>query len=379
LGAIAGVAFNDKNLNGIKNVADGGLANQTIFVDINNNSILDPGERSTTTSGDGAFLLSDLPAGSYRIKAESTPAFAPTRPKNQVSWMVTVGEGQSVTVDDIGLAPTQKSGGFEYDNNSATLTGAWPVNSAVTGFIGNNYLTDLNAGKGTKSVRYSAMLPQDGYYEVLARWTSGSDRATNVPIDVVSASNSRIVTVNQTVNGGKWVSLGVYPFKRDVAGAVIIRNTRNNGLVIADGVRFVPVPDPFTVIRDNPNATVTGAWTTPTTPTTQRYDANYLSDENPAIKGNHSVTYKSGALATSGTYEIFGWWTASSVNASNALYTLTTASTTSAIRANQKLNGGQWVSLGYFELATTGATLTLSNQGANGRIIADAVRFVRVS
>ena len=46
---------------------------------------------------------------------------------------------------------------------------------------------------------------------------------------------------------------------------------------------------------------------------------------------------------------------------------------------NQRSRGGRWVSLGFFDLNPATAGVTVRNDGANGRIIADAVRFVRMT
>ena len=264
------------------------------------------------------------------------------------------------------------------DNSTATLVGAWTKESSLPGFFGSNYLSDGNAGKGTKSARFAATFTFDGYYQVFARWTSGANRASSVPIDVVNASNTRTVLVNQQINGGQWFSLGVYFFKQS-GGSVLIRNTGTNGFVVADAVKFVAVPEPATLIKDNTDAgvTFTGAWTTSTTPA--GYDGtNYRSDGNPAVKGTHSVTYSAGNLGSAGVYEVFAWWTAGANRASNARYDILTSSGTKTVLANQKTRGGQWVSLGYFDLNKVGAAVTLRNNNANGLVIADAVRFVRV-
>ena len=79
-------------------------------------------------------------------------------------------------------------------------------------------------------------LPYSGLYQVFARWPAGSNRATNVPIDIASASGATTVTVNQQLNNNVWVSLGTYSFAAGTAGFVKIRNTGTNGYVIADAV-----------------------------------------------------------------------------------------------------------------------------------------------
>src|SRR5204862_3617981 len=80
------------------------------------------------------------------------------------------------------------------------------------GQYGGDYLHDGNTGKGTKSARFDLKLPTAGYYQVSMRWVAGADRASNAPVDIVTANGTRTVTVDQRGNGGTWQSLGVYFF-----------------------------------------------------------------------------------------------------------------------------------------------------------------------
>ena len=80
-----------------------------------------------------------------------------------------------------------------------------------------------------------------GRYIVYARWVSGLNRATNVPIDVNSAEGSQTFTKDQKNTGkdGAWVLLGTFQFNKGTGGSVTIRNAGTNGVVVADAVRFL--------------------------------------------------------------------------------------------------------------------------------------------
>jgi len=125
------------------------------------------------------------------------------------------------------------------DSTGVTITGAWTTSTFSPGYYCTNYIHDGNTGKGSKSVRFTPTIPVSGNYEVFARWISGSDRATNVPIDIVTASGTSSVQVNEQTNGGQWVSLGTYSFNAGTAGSVLIKNNGTSGYVIVDAVRFV--------------------------------------------------------------------------------------------------------------------------------------------
>lgn len=125
------------------------------------------------------------------------------------------------------------------DTSAVTLTGAWTTSTSTGGYYGADYLHDANIDKGTKSIRFTPTVPTAGTYQVLARWTSGTNRATNVPIDITSAGGTDYVQVNQQVDNGRWIPLGSYFFNAGTGGSVLISNTATNGYVIVDAVRFL--------------------------------------------------------------------------------------------------------------------------------------------
>jgi hypothetical protein len=130
-------------------------------------------------------------------------------------------------------------------------------------------------------------------------------------------------------------------------------------------------------IVDNADAaglTVTGSWTA------SSYDAgyhatNYMHDGNTA-KGTKSVVFRP-ALTAASSYEVFLKWASSANRATNTPVTITTKPGLPPVQCivNQQLHGGQWFSLGVYELDPATAAVTVSNTGTNGYVVADAVLF----
>ena len=148
-----------------------------------------------------------------------------------------VSDGQLLATDSGSTSTT-----ITVDNanfSSVVQTGTWTDSTVTTGYYGINYTTDGNSNKGTKSVRFTPSIPISGTNEVFMRWTTNANRATNVPVDIVSTSGTSTVTVNQQLQNGVWVSLGLYPFSSGTQGSVLIRTDNTNGYVIADAVQFV--------------------------------------------------------------------------------------------------------------------------------------------
>ena len=66
-GKIAGIQFDDVNENGIRDAGEAGLANRTLFLDINGNRQRDTGELRATTDTNGVYFFTNLLPGSYSV------------------------------------------------------------------------------------------------------------------------------------------------------------------------------------------------------------------------------------------------------------------------------------------------------------------------
>ena len=89
-------------------------------------------------------------------------------------------------------------------NNTSNLvvTGSWSVGANAGGWPLPNgtYWNDGNAGKGAKSVAFVPAIPASGYYDVYIWWVYASNRATNTPVDINSASNFSTVLIDQQLS-----------------------------------------------------------------------------------------------------------------------------------------------------------------------------------
>jgi hypothetical protein len=134
--------------------------------------------------------------------------------------------------------------GIIVDNTNqtgVTIVGTWLSSTAISGYYGTNYLDDGNENKGGSSVTFTPTLPSAGTYQVYARWTSYSNRANNVPIDIISSTWTNTVYVDQTQQGGEWVLLLTTNFNAGTTGKVRIRNAGTTEYVIANAVEFINV------------------------------------------------------------------------------------------------------------------------------------------
>ena len=66
-GDITGAVYNDINGDGIRDQGEDGVANWTVFLDTDEDGVLDTGEPSDVTDGDGSFEFFGVTAGDCRV------------------------------------------------------------------------------------------------------------------------------------------------------------------------------------------------------------------------------------------------------------------------------------------------------------------------
>ena len=93
VGQVSGRAFDDLDQTGIERTTRPGQAGNTVYIDINGNGRLDPGEPSAVTSSDGYYSFSGLPSGTYEVRLVPEPGRRLTTPGNG-TYTVTVAPGQ---------------------------------------------------------------------------------------------------------------------------------------------------------------------------------------------------------------------------------------------------------------------------------------------
>ncbi len=76
--SIVGTVFLDSNRNGTQDASDGGLRGWRVFIDKDNDGVLDKNEYVVRTSSTGRFEFFDLGVGTYTIRVLGYPEFAAT-------------------------------------------------------------------------------------------------------------------------------------------------------------------------------------------------------------------------------------------------------------------------------------------------------------
>ncbi|HEX7375915.1 MAG TPA: DUF1553 domain-containing protein [Pirellulales bacterium] len=134
--------------------------------------------------------------------------------------------------------------GLIVDDRDAKQVGQWQRSQYSGAYIGDGYVHDQNAEKGSKTLTFLPELTKAGEYEVRLAYTAGGNRATNVPITVFSADGEKTLTINERNEpplDGRFVSLGHFHFELNGQGFVLVANAGTDGHVIVDAVQFLAV------------------------------------------------------------------------------------------------------------------------------------------
>lgn len=79
-GSISGLAFHDLDGDGKRSAGEPVLPGWTVFLDTNNNNLLDSGEASAVSDAQGAYTFSNLPAGRYTVAQLPPDGWSRTSP-----------------------------------------------------------------------------------------------------------------------------------------------------------------------------------------------------------------------------------------------------------------------------------------------------------
>jgi hypothetical protein len=93
---ISGTVYNDANGNGARDTGESGLSGWRVFLDRDNDGILDAGERSILTDSSGNWSFKDLSAGTYLLRVVQQSGWKRTAPSTG-SFSVTLTSGKTAT------------------------------------------------------------------------------------------------------------------------------------------------------------------------------------------------------------------------------------------------------------------------------------------
>ncbi len=174
-GFISGTVFNDINVNGRHNTAEPGLPGRTIYIDANNDHMMEPGEKRAVTNSAGEYAFIGLTPGNYLLRQVLPAGWRQTTPAQNFAQHVHL-TNQAVHFKSFGATAS-----------SAT----W------NDYGGNSQHTGLSsvASQSMDTIRWSA--PVD-----LQAQISGNDIFIHYGTPLFTADNVMILPVKTGVDDG---------------------------------------------------------------------------------------------------------------------------------------------------------------------------------
>lgn len=192
-GSITGYVFSDSNANGTKEGTEGGLNGRTVYLDTDNDDVLDVGETNVNSNGTGQFTFSGVGPGSYNVRAvmisNSTQTSAGAVTVNMTSAQSAAGTNFGFFVN-----ATITGNVFNDTNGSSTLTAGEPGLSTQTVYIDANSNDVLDSGEVTTTTNgsgiytFSALTP--GTYRIRVDLPAGWMRTSTNPVPTTPTSAS---------------------------------------------------------------------------------------------------------------------------------------------------------------------------------------------
>lgn len=127
-GTLSGTKWNDLDGDGARQTGEPGLPNWTIYLDLNEDGNLNPGEPSTLTDVDGNYIFTGLPAGDYVVAEVQQAGWSQTSPfPPPASLLAAKLINEVAGVDAITNSPNRKADLSTYTAEEIASATQWVV------------------------------------------------------------------------------------------------------------------------------------------------------------------------------------------------------------------------------------------------------------
>jgi len=267
-----------------------------------------------------------------------------------------------------------------------SVQGTWRINrgKVVPDVYGKSFHHSA-PGDGSDTATWDAELVKGaGNYEVFVWYPIYPGLAANAPFTINHAGISDTLIVDQGINGGQWVSLGIYEFLNNGTENITLSD-KADSWVAADAVAFAipgnpppPQPPDGTVDNADPRFSVTGIWDTALrTVLPGVYGADFRY--HAAGDGTEKATWLPELTDGPGYYEVSIRYPVYPLLAANAAYTINHNGESETILIDQSRNGGKCLNLGIYYFADDGTENITLSDNADSWVAADVVSFTPTS
>lgn len=340
---ISGTKWNDRNGNGTLDTGEPTLQGWTIFLDQDNNGLLDPGELSTVTGASGNYSFPDLPDGTYVVREVTQPGWRQTFPASGFHSVIITGS-QSATGRNFGNDPNSIAGTKWNDRNGDGVRDPGePILQGWTIYLDQNDNGQFDPGERT------SVTDATGNYSFI-----GLPPGTHVVREVVQANWTQTFPTpgfhSVTIAAGQDVT-GINFGNRQVATPLATVDDGEWGFQVSGS-----------------------GWTVNTS-------AGFQGDHRIRLAGASNTSPARWSIQQApGTYQFFVTWVARPTNVTTAQYQLFDGPTLrSTISVNQRVaptdilvGGTLWRSLGTFTTTNPLLRIVLTSTSTTFELVADA-------
>lgn len=201
-GTVTGFKWNDVNANGVRDGGEAGLENWRIFVDLNNDGFLTPGEPSAATDASGNYSLT-APTGTHAVREQQKADWEQTFPTNNGPQSITVQAG--ATIPNINFGNRIRLGqitGVKWNDSDAD--GVHDRNEI--GVAGITVYMDLNKNGQLDSNEPNRITDTSGRF-AFKDLAAGTYQVREVPVSGVPQTFPVFGIHNVTLEQGKTVNI----------------------------------------------------------------------------------------------------------------------------------------------------------------------------
>ena len=170
-----------------------------------------------------------------------------------VTWNAT--EGTQIHVYTVKLPKDNSDAGF-------AASASWSLRTAGDAYSDGKYRRRSATTTNTDPAAWTISIPSGGAYDVYARWPTVANATSVATYEVVHATGTAVVTVDQRSRCGRWNRLGSFAFAPGTATIRLASQGDSGTYVLADAVRMIfPNTDPDTTPPTTPVVTDDGQYT----------------------------------------------------------------------------------------------------------------------
>ncbi len=232
--SISGTAWNDANANGMQDTGEPINPAATIFIDANNNTVLDAGETSTTTAGDGSYTLGNLIPGSYRVRQMISAGQMASYPSS--GYQLVNITNDNVIGKNFGQYVTTFNGTSGSDNYQLQVNGSKfdiYINSVLAYSIEQSTITALsfNGNGGNDTLQFQGSSPMDA----ISISAAGTINHTGKTFNYVGFENLQLQSGDYTITA----DLGAVHLQVANASATFTQTQNLSSLELNNGASVI--------------------------------------------------------------------------------------------------------------------------------------------